>query len=206
MLFQKIPGPFKRDPQTNKVVFGEWTSEALADLSNAGLWVATEKVDGTNIRILWDGHEVNFGGRTERAELPVPLLTHLQETFHEEVFEQTFGETPVVLFGEGYGGKIQGGGKYSPTQTFVGFDVAVNGKYLRPGDAEGVFLDWFQIPFVPVRGVDLTLWEAIDKVEKRFDSAWEGVEPEGLVLRTRQGLQDHRGNRLIVKIKGVDFR
>ena len=64
------------------------------------------KIDGTNIRILWDGHRVTFAGRTDNAQIPAELTNRLFELFggevNEELFEQKFGDMPVMLVGEGY--------------------------------------------------------------------------------------------------------
>jgi hypothetical protein len=40
-----------------------------------------------------------------------------------------FPDCPAVVYGEGYGAGIQGGGDYSPTKQFIVFDVLVDGKW-----------------------------------------------------------------------------
>lgn len=111
--YPKIETCFQRSLETKKLLDGVWRSDELQYLKDCE-WIWTEKVDGTNIQIRWDGHRVEFGGRTERANIPQPLMDYLETTFggevNEEIFEQLFGETEVVLFGEGYGPKIQSGG------------------------------------------------------------------------------------------------
>ena len=61
------------------------------------IWFFTEKVDGTNIRVPWDGHCVSFAGRTDKAQIPAMLNEYLAATFHtnevEELFEQSFGRS-----------------------------------------------------------------------------------------------------------------
>jgi hypothetical protein len=109
--YVKIPNIFVRSEETKKLVRGEFSSPTLEALQNIR-WEFTEKIDGTNIRVCWDGHRVTFAGRTERASIPAPLVNHLNELFggtdNEEIFEQLFGETAVILFGEGYGGRPRG--------------------------------------------------------------------------------------------------
>jgi hypothetical protein len=207
MLYQKIVGPYKRDMTTNKVVPGQWNSDAIQVLATVPIWQVTEKVDGTNVRVLWDGYRVSFGGRTERAELHKDLVATLIKMFPEERFEQTFGETPVVLFGEGYGAGIQKGGMYRQDKSFAMFDAAVNGKYLRPLDTEQLAGEW-GIEHVPVVNArPWTLGEVIEEVSAGLRSRYNGgtFEAEGLVAKTYPGLLDHRGYRIIVKVKGVDF-
>ena len=111
--YHKIETVFERSTDGNKYLqlgkFRNPTVEFLKDLP----WQFTEKLDGTNTRVYWDGHKVSYGGRTDRAQMPVPLMNYLVSVFGtqevEELFEQTFGEREVILFGEGYGPKIQNG-------------------------------------------------------------------------------------------------
>ena len=127
--YTKIETPFKRAKDgTKKLIDGAWRNEKVEFLAN-NQWVFTEKIDGTNVGVHWDGHKVAYQGRTERAQIPAPLVNILNEKFGtneaEELFEQIFGEKEVVIFGEGYGKKIQKvGGEYLPDRCdFILFDV-----------------------------------------------------------------------------------
>lgn len=204
--YQKIPGPFRRDtegPNRNKVILGAWTSPELEYL--AGLdWVWTEKVDGTNIRVWWDGHRVTYNGRTDNAQIPAKLLPVLDDLVPEELFEQQFGSDSVVLYGEGYGAGIQKGGIYRPDMSFVLFDVRVGDWWLRRPDmlevAQGMGLD--TTPLV-MQGPILA---AIEMVRRGLPSNWNpDVRAEGLVGVTPVGLVDRSGQRLMVKVKAADF-
>ena len=103
--YEKIDTIYSRDTEGSKNlrpgVFRDSTVEYLA----LNKWIWTEKIDGTNIRIHWDGHQITFGGRTDNAQIPSDLVTKLNEIFMneaaEELFEQTFGEKEVIIFGEG---------------------------------------------------------------------------------------------------------
>lgn len=133
--YHKIETLFERDMNGNKKLiegkFRNTTVEYLKDNE----WIFTEKIDGTNIRVFWDGHKIYFYGRTNNADIPNPLKERLTELFlnneTEELFEQLFREKEVILFGEGYGGKIQSGSLYNPTQDFMLFDVMVDDKFLE---------------------------------------------------------------------------
>ena len=108
--FQKIPGPWKRysdGPLRNQLIPNAWSSPELEVTASIPGWTMTEKMDGTNIRVHHDGFSVSFGGRTNKAQIPLPLANYLSATFHSELFEQQFGETPVTVYGEGIGPKIQ---------------------------------------------------------------------------------------------------
>lgn len=206
-LYQKIPGLYKREEQRPfkliEGVYREPEIEALKDIE----WEFTEKVDGTNIRIIWDGYTVVFGGRTDGAQLPAFLVTKLtslfQGTANEQVFEQNFGNTPVILYGEGYGAKIQKGGNYSADQQFVLFDVAVDGLYLRRQDVEDI-ANKFGIEVVPVvhRG---TLEEGVELVKTGLKSHWGDFYAEGLVAKTVIPLYTRMGERIVTKIKREDL-
>jgi ATP-dependent RNA circularization protein (DNA/RNA ligase family) len=173
-------------------------------------WIFTEKVDGTNIRIFWDGHKVTFGGRTENAQLPGGVVERLQELFlnneTEELLEQKFGENEVIFFGEGYGGKIQKGSGYKNTQDFILFDILVGETWLKREDVEELAKS-FNLDVVPVV-LEGTLDEAVKYVEGRpMSIIGENIdkEMEGLVGTPKARLTDFRGNRIIVKIKTCDF-
>ena len=206
--YHKIEAVFKRDEQTKKVIeqYRNPTVEFLKD----NIWQFTEKVDGTNIRVHWDGHKVEFGGRTDRAEIPKSLLEKLEELFggheNEEIFEQKFGENEVILFGEGYGPKIQNGGLYRDDVSFILFDVQVGDLWLERKNVEDI-AKTFNIDIVPIIFED-TLTKAIEYVKTNPDSviAKNGAKMEGLVGRPKVELLDRRGNRLIVKVKWEDMK
>jgi hypothetical protein len=208
MEYQKIPNAWKRDPMTNKLDFKAWISPEVEYLYNLK-WIATEKVDGTNIRIGWDGHRVTLGGRTDKAQLPKEICEHLERFLTpetEELFEQTFGAKEVVLFGEGYGGKIQSGSRYRPDSAFALFDVWVDGWYLQRG-AMADIADTFRLQTVPV-AYEGTLREIEGYVSSEPFSRVGGslLVIEGVVALPRVPMYTRRGERIIVKIKTRDFR
>lgn len=209
--FQKIDGPYARDEQNVRLLTTTWRHPVIGMLADAPIWEATEKIDGTNVRIGWDGYRVTFGGRTDRAELPKPLLAVLEELFLadgvEEWFEQHFpagtnGEDPnVTLFGEGYGPKIQkGGGNYRKDVSFTGFDVRVGDRYLAPANVRSIFAS-LGVDTAPVIASGVTLHDLITQVRAGFTSTYGDFTAEGMVARTIEPLYSQRGERLIVKIK-----
>jgi RNA ligase-like protein len=207
MEYQKIPGPFKRyteGPNRNKVIPWDWSTDDLRILSDVD-WIWTEKVDGTNIRIIWDGHKVTFGGRTDSAQIPAKLVTVLTGMFTEELLEQVFQETPAVLYGEGYGAGIQKGGLYRPDQSFILFDVNVGGWWLLPDSVTDI-ADQMGVQVVPTYG-RATLREMIDNVSLSPISSLvtKGAEAEGMVGVTFTGLRGRDGKRIIVKLKSKDL-
>lgn len=204
--YPKIYGPYKRHTeghQRNQLIVGEWTSPELDHLQDTP-WHWTEKVDGTNIRVGWDGHAVTFGGRTDRAQIPAQLFDHLSEQLTEELFEQAFGADEVTLYGEGFGAGIQkAGSSYSATQSFTLFDVRIGHWWLKRDDVIDV-ADKVGIPTVPLVLVG-TIHDAVAHVSAGMRSAWGDFTAEGLVGHPTVGLLDRAGERISVKIKTADF-
>jgi len=211
--YPKVYSPYTRftdGPKRNKLDWKSWTSpeiEVLADLP----WDWTEKVDGTNIRVGWDGHTVAFGGRTDNAQIPATLFKRLQLLFPEELFEQVFKDKEVTLYGEGYGPKIQAvGAQYRDDQDFALFDVKIGRTWLRPEDVWQVAAD-MGIAMVPAFA-QVTLYDAIEAVSEGLPSRYCNFKnpdqqffAEGMVGRAPHGLLDRNGNRIMVKVKHVDF-
>lgn len=207
--YEKIETLFERNTEgTKKLIEGQYRNPTVAMCRNL-MWDWTEKIDGTNIRVHWDGHKVSFGGRTESAQIPAPLVNRLNELFggetNAQLFEQKFGETEVMLFGEGYGAKIQkGGGLYKPDGVdFILFDVMVGDLYIRRDGVEDI-AQCFGIQAVPIvlRG---DIDDAVAFVKSKPMSTIGKAPMEGVVGRLPEELFDRRGNRLIVKVKVRDF-
>jgi hypothetical protein len=192
---------------TKKLIEGKFRSKAVEFLADCN-WVFTEKIDGTNIRVHWDGHKVEFGGRTDKADIPAHLLNKLIEIFcnneTEELFEQVFGEKDVIIFGEGYGVKIQNGGNYRPDVGFIVFDVMVDGRYLNRDNVEGIATT-LGLEIVPIVMCG-TISEAVSFVKTAPHSTIGTAKMEGLVGRPSVELYENLGKRLIVKIKVCDFK
>src|SRR5260221_3416716 len=62
----------------HEFIVGEY---ACPEFGNIRKWHVEEKVDGTNIRIIYRDGNVSFAGRTKDAQLPPHLLKYLQDTF-----------------------------------------------------------------------------------------------------------------------------
>ena len=206
--YNKIETVYERDVNgTKKLIEGKYRNETVEFLAN-NKWAFTEKIDGTNIRIYWDGHKITFGGRTERAQIPSHLVNKLSEMFlnveTEELFEQKFGEREVILFGEGYGVKIQNGGAYRPDVGFILFDVMIGDNYQSRENVEGI-AKCFNLEIVPIIMYG-TIQEAVDFVKTKPNSTIGTAKMEGLVGRPVVEIKDRCGNRIIVKIKVCDFQ
>ena len=206
--YEKIETVFCRDTNgTKRLILNNYRNPTIAYLKD-NMWVFTEKVDGTNIRVHWDGHKVEFGGRTDKAQIPGLLLNKLNEMFAtsetEELFEQTWGDKDVILFGEGYGPKIQNGGEYRSDVSFILFDVLVGDNYQEREWVEKT-AQMFNIDVVPIV-LTGTIQDGIDYVMKHPRSTMGTAMMEGVVGRPMIELRGRRGERVIVKIKWEDFK
>jgi len=200
--YHKIQSVFLRDPETKYKTFliGEYSRPEFEYLKD-NEWVFTEKVDGTNIRVNWDGIKVTYGGRTDRAQIPADLVNKLFEIFPEKSFD---GVESITLYGEGYGAGIQkGGGNYQQEKSFVLFDVRIGDWWLQRADVEDV-AERFDIKVVPILATG-TLIEMVECARVGISSTWGSFTAEGIVARPYTELHARNGQRIITKIKCKDF-
>jgi hypothetical protein len=213
---------FKRDAK-NKIIVGQITQpefEYLKDLP----WRWTEKVDGTNIRVMFSAASPgwyqstglaiyqHYNGRTDNAQMPSGLVQYLTDTFRftqdnlHEIFRVGEAEVfpDVCLYGEGYGAGIQKvGSLYGPTKKFVLFDVKIGNTWLTYDNVVDIAFK-MGIDVVPTRYI-CNIPTAISFVQGGFKSNWGDFNAEGLVGQPLVSLFNRRGGRIITKIKTVDF-
>lgn len=204
--YHKIQSIYKRNPETNNKTFleGEYSLPEFEYLKN-NEWVFTEKVDGTNIRVMFNKNDnhITFGGKTDRASIPATLVNILRDMFCSSSMTSVF-DCDACLYGEGYGPKIQkGGGNYGKEQSFVLFDVKVGDWWLKREDVEYV-AEKLNIQVVPIIGSG-TLDDAVAMTKKGFNSQWGDFRAEGIVARPKVDIVARNGQRIITKVKFRDF-
>jgi hypothetical protein len=124
-----------RNEETHKCVPGTRSAPAFAQVDS---WLVTEKIDGTNIRLILDWGCCGYAlyecrGRSDAATLP--------KNFEEEALrglnandllyalsviepDAEPGSLAMIVYGEGYGPGIQkGGGLYAARKSMRVFDV-----------------------------------------------------------------------------------
>ena len=204
--YHKIQTVFKRDMNNRgkTLLDGQWSIPEFGYLSK-NKWTFTEKVDGTNIRVMRIDEQIRFGGKTNNASLPPTLTERLQERFSDGLaFCSAFSDgDEVCLYGEGYGPKIQSGGKYRIDQDFVLFDVKIGDWWLNRVDVEDV-AEKMGVDVVPVIGSG-TLLHCIELVKHGMVSQWGDFQAEGIVARPEVELFARNGQRIIAKVKARDF-
>jgi hypothetical protein len=204
--YNKIYSPFKRSEVTNQLIRDNWSRPEFEYLREK-VWHGTEKIDGTNIRIMWTGTDVVLGGKTDAAQLPADLVNILQQRFMtlpvRQQFAEKFGEKQVCFYGEGYGAGIQKGGCYRKDKSFILFDVLIGGAWLNMGSVKGI-AESFGIDVVPEVACG-TLDELIAFVESKPKSTFGDFVMEGVVARPEMVLLTNMHDRIITKIKVKDF-
>lgn len=208
--YNKIGNIFKFDEKYKNIVGLNEPYNTLKDI----VWQGTEKIDGTNIRIYWDGHTIEIAGRTNKSLIPQKLQAYLDSVFKvqemEYVFEQLFGNKEVYIFGEGYGCGIQlDGGDYlenSNETSFIVFDIQINGYDLNRENTTNL-ANKLGLKAVPVV-FEGTLEEAKEFVGKHQKSTLNNGkrEMEGLILVPRDiELYDKNHNLIKCKCKYRDM-
>lgn len=213
MEYPKIETLWNRDERTHKVIPG---ALRLAEFGNIKVWRVTEKIDGMNVRVILapDG-TVTYTGRTDDAQMPVPLLAYLSQalplTRLIDVFD--IGQQ-VILFGEGYGGKIQKGGNYRPDPALRLFDVLVGPWWLEPEAVTDVAskLNVLTVPdlgvidYLPHTAGELThILNSGHSVVSAMEGGNASYTGEGIVARTVPLMLTRRGERVMWKLKFKDF-
>ena len=194
--YHKIKNVFKRDAKTNKLINNKFTTPEFEILKNID-WICTEKIDGTSIRVIWDGENIEFKDRNENSQISVELVKKLTDIFQPQIskFRVAFDNTPVCFYGEG---------KYiKDGVNFILFDIHCCGYWLMREAVEG-YAEMFNIDVVPIIAIG-NVATAIDIAIKGFKSKICDADAEGLILRPKVELQDRMGNRIIMKIKVRDF-
>ncbi len=160
--YHKIDSIFKRDSKGK--FYSHYSCPEFEYLAN-NKWRGTEKLDGTNIRVMWD-NGLAFGGRSDAAQIPAPLVNRLNKLFTSDKLAKYFFE-PVCLYGEGIGPKIQKGSKYGEVD-FVLFDVRVGDWWLKD-DALWQISDQLEIKLAPTKFLG-NLKEAVEMVKMGIPS------------------------------------
>lgn len=212
MKYPKINSLYKREEKGDrKIMLGDYSCPEFTTIDK---WTVTEKVDGTNIRITFDRKNtgVEIQGRSDEAQIPPHLFKVLQETFTWLKMDGVFKESNyVVLFGEGFGPKIQSGDYYCKTPSFVLFDVFCSGFWLKREDVAELAgkLGIDHVPLLLNYEGD-TVWKTQDIVEFVQGRPLSGIAKEqhvmeGIVARSEPLMMFRIGGPILFKLKAKDF-
>ena len=209
--YHKIETLFNRDDK-----FKVTDEIRLPEFKNIKNWLITEKIDGTNIRVIFTPDDkLIFRGRTDNASIPTFLLEELQNMFTVEKIKSILDnpiEQGLCLYGEGYGAKIQkGGGNYNKGNSFRLFDIWIDGCWLEWDSVEEIAKQ-LGVKTVPVIAkTDLkaaiymvecgNLFSAVSLVEGEV-----GHKAEGIVARAYPMMLFRNGIPIKWKLKGKDYK
>src|SRR5215471_20483943 len=104
--YHKIETVYERDPKTFKVIPSVLRNPVYRLIKESEF---TEKIDGTNIRCIWQEGKLTFGGKTDSAQIHSDLVRWLYDNVSAEKLAEVFPDTTAVIYGEGYGAGIQKG-------------------------------------------------------------------------------------------------
>jgi len=215
--YHKIQTVYKRDMEakgrSKPLIIGKYSRPEFELLENV-MWSGTEKIDGTNIRVMLtqdfnkphpDELTLEIRGKKDISEIPKLLMKRLDEIFTLDKMKQIF-KFDVCLYGEGFGGRIQKAGPLYGELDFILFDVKIGHWWLKRDDVNNIAKQ-LGIKSVPVvyKG---TLKGAVEYVKKGFKSVISDKEQiaEGLILEPDVQLFDRKMQRIITKIKYKDFK
>lgn len=150
--YGKTENIFARDDETKKLI-GVFRVPEVG-LIDPGQWIATEKIDGTNVRLtivpaedggdyeIFGSFQTILKGRSDAATLPkglaweMPIETQDNPGVLTELYEalELPPHTVVTFYGEAYGAGIQKGGIYSSEKRIRVFDLVTSRPRLIRGE------------------------------------------------------------------------
>ena len=190
-------------------------------------WTLTEKINGRNLRAsLFDNGEVEIEGRHDDSEIPSELYHLMEHWFTPEKMQKCFWMDPekiprtATVYGEGYGaGMVPGSGIYRNNASFRMFDCLVETWWLDRANIEDVAKK-LNIKVVPIIGQISTFPKSasdlknlfqpfgsyVAKQETSFDEDDRYYQPEGIVAKTDPIIFNKKGERIMWKLKLLDFK
>ena len=126
--------------------------------------------------------------------------------------DKNMSDGVVTVYGELYGGNIQGGMAYPLEQDFAGFDITINGQPINKEVAFTKMLD-YNIPHVPVLEVATSLSDSLvynesfvtNLLRDGFDVSNPQSEAEGIVIEPVNPRYLTTGERVYIKKKTKRF-
>ena len=168
---------------------------------------ALEKIHGTSAHLSWKDAALGFFAGGASHENFVKLFD--APALSAKLLE-LFGNTHVMIFGEAYGGKLQGmSATYGKDLCFVAFDVKVDETWWSVPEAAVIaqelglpFVSWQKIP-TDLNAIDFERDQASIQAER--NGVLTAPMREGVVLRPLIEVRDTRGNRIMAKHKRPEF-
>ena len=167
---------------------------------------ALEKIHGTSAHISWKEKKIHFfaGGASHETFKKIFDEAKLTAAF------EAMGLPEVVIFGEAYGGKMQGmSATYGKELKFIAFDVKVEENWLAVPQAEDVSkqlgLEFVHYVRCSTDLKDIDAQRDANSVQAVRNGMGPGHLREGVVLRPIIEVKKNNGERVITKHKRDEF-
>ncbi len=212
--YEKFNSPFKKDDNFINTM-------ELSQILPVGIWIKTEKIDGTNIRIILTkpdeegNREIHIASRKfilnqedKSSKIYFDCIKEVNLHKIKEYFKEV--NSTVTIYGEGYGAGVQKGGIYSKQKNFRVFDIRIGLAYQDFKYVEKVCID-NQLNLIPILGQveEITYKECLTSLNKFKDTllkGGDGGKPEGIVYKFNPVLLNKYKERLIFKVKFKDYK
>lgn len=167
---------------------------------------ASEKIHGSSSHMKWNKDNITFSPGGEKY---VNFVSLFDIGFLEGKFKE-LGLDEVTIYGEVYGGKMQGMKKiYGDKLKFIAFEVKIFDRWLNMEAAEKIVLD-FGLEFIYYTKIstDLKVLEEErnkPSVQAKRNGILEDRRKEGIVLRPLIEMMRSDGKRIMAKYKNEEF-
>jgi hypothetical protein len=168
---------------------------------------ALEKIHGTSAHVGWNHGEVKYSSGGANFNNFHALFDH---GLLEKVL-QSMGQEKIRVYGEAYGGKLQGMSEtYGKQLKFVCFEVLIGDLWLAVPQAEEIVrtlnLEFVHYDIIPATIEALDAHILLDSVQAVRNGMGPGHKREGDVLRPLIEVRKNNNERIIAKHKREDFR
>lgn len=227
--YKSIETLYERSKETNKLDFNKVRQ---AEWLHINQWMLTEKIDGTNIRVLVTNAGIEIKGRSNNASIPSGLEQNIRKIFDHATIMQYFlkgkknasmpDDWCVTFYGEGYGPGITGSDKMNYRKQELGkgfrcFDVMFGeSNWASVSEWQGL-CESLNVPTVVTVGfigaIPIGELGARQMMEDfcayspvAFLEADVNIKAEGLVARPMVPLFNRHGERVIWKLTNREFK
>jgi ATP-dependent RNA circularization protein (DNA/RNA ligase family) len=207
--YHKIQAPFKRTTAKDVLIDENVYSDCYISMLSNITWLGTEKIDGMNLNLCYDGNHLSVKGHTDKtmfSQEQIDWFDRFLTPELEQMFEQYYGEEEVIFHGEFVGPKIQGNLYNLDDYKFIVFDIYSVTKdvyYSQP--VVKCIAENFGLEVAPLVVVG-TLQRIIEYVKSAPSSMLNPKqEMEGVVIRPEHELKNFSGHRIIYKVKLRDL-
>ncbi len=220
MQYPKINTFFKRvqeGPDKGKIILDSISkNEFLVPCE----WIVSEKLNGTNTRIILSEKGIEIKGKTDKAQFnPIVLrgigeiLKHITQDKIDSLLKLYEAEK-IILYGETIGELVQGKEWKYNLNGREDVDLYIFDVYVMRENGKGFWLEIHQIKMVTnelgLKKVPEYGFGTIPEIKRRVKDGLVSLvdhktRAEGVVAKTLVTVYDERGNRIMWKLKTKDF-